>query len=157
MDQSASESKPSSPALRSPDTSSAAADTHVSKAPTSPATPKLPASSPVEPFPELDLDLEAEFEENRSPTFTHEADTHTAPAALNLPAPAVARKQSRATGPVLRASVSWTQRTVISEKDREMKEATDRALENARKMFGKEFGCKNGDDGISRDYDGKAR
>jgi hypothetical protein len=158
MDQSASKStSSSSPAVRSPNASSTAADTPISKAPTSPATRKLPASSPVEPFPELDLDLEAEFEEDRSPTFAHEADTHTAPAALNLPAPAVARKQSRATGPVLRASVSWTQGNVTSEEDREMKEATDRALGNARKMFGEEFGCKNGDGGASEDNDGTAK
>jgi hypothetical protein len=91
MDQSASKSTASSPAARSPSTSSAAPFPPVSEAPTSPATPVLPASSPVEPFPELDLDLESDFED-RSPTFAYEADTHATPAAIKLPAPAVARK-----------------------------------------------------------------
>jgi hypothetical protein len=156
MDQSASKSTPSSPTNRSPDTSSAATNPPVSKAPTNPATQKIPASSPVEPFPELGLDDESDFED-RSPTFAHEADTHTAPAAISLPAPAVARKQSGATGPVLRARVSWTQGNVISEEDREMREAMERALENARKIFGKDFGSSSGEGGASKDDNGKGK
>jgi hypothetical protein len=155
MDLSASKTKSSSPAERSSNTSPAP-NLLVSKAPIGPATPKLPASSPVEPFPELDPDHESDFDD-RSPTFAHEVDTHTAPAALSLPAPAVARKQSRATGPALRASVSWTQGKVNDEEDGEMKEATERALENARKMFGREFGSDNGEGGASKEDDGKGK
>jgi hypothetical protein len=156
VDQSASKSTASSPAARSPNPSSAAPNPPVSKAPTSPATPKLQASCPVEPFLEFDLDDESDVED-RSPTFAHEADTHAAPAAISLPAPAVARKQSKATGPALRASVSWTQGKVNDEEDGEMKEATERALENARKMFGKEFSCDNGEGGASKDDSGKGK
>jgi hypothetical protein len=155
MDQSASKPKPSSPAERSSYTSPAP-NPPISKAPTSLATPKLPASSPVEPFPELDLDCESDFED-RSPTLAHEADTHAAPAALSLPAPAAARKQSIATGPALRERVSWTEGKQPDDEDGEMREATDRALENARKMFGKEFGCNNGEGGASKDDNGKEK
>jgi hypothetical protein len=46
---------------------------------------------------------------------------------------------------------------VISEEDREMREATERALENARKMFGKDFGSSSGDGGASEDDSGKGK
>jgi hypothetical protein len=123
-DQSGSKPKPSSPAERSSSNTSPSPTPPVSKAPTSPATPKLPASSPVEPFPELDPDHESDSDD-RSPTFAHEADTHAAPAAISLPAPAVARTQSRATGPALCARVSWTQGMQRDDEDGEMKAATE--------------------------------
>jgi hypothetical protein len=46
---------------------------------------------------------------------------------------------------------------VNDEEDGKMKEATERALENARKMFGREFGSDNGEGGASEDDNEKGK
>lgn len=93
-------------------------------------------SSPSEPFPELDLEVGAE--PNPSPTFTHEADMRISPAALSLPGPALSRMREFETGPVVITRVKWEQEEESEEEHGDMKEATARALEWARKMFGKD-------------------
>lgn len=93
-------------------------------------------SSPVEPFPELDLEVGAE--PNPSPTFAHEADMRILPAALSLPGPAVQRLRELDTGPLILARVSWPEEEENEKERGDMREATARALEFARKMFGKE-------------------
>ena len=93
-------------------------------------------SSPLEPFPELDLEIGAE--PNPSPTFAHEADMCASPAALSLPGPAYQRAREGDTGAVIRARVTWAERHESAEEGGDMKEATARALEWAKKMFGKD-------------------
>lgn len=90
--------------------------------------------SPTEAFPEFDLDIGAEL--NPSPTFAHEADIHPSPMALSLPAPAVDRSRKHESGPVIPARVVWIARQEDEEELGDMREATARALEWARKMFG---------------------
>jgi hypothetical protein len=97
-------------------------------------------SSPLEPFPDLDLDIEAELA-NLSPIFTHEAGMCAVPSTLSLPGPAIGRTRHRQAGPVVSGRVVWMQGGGGDEEEGgEMREATGRALEWARKMFGEEFG-----------------
>ena len=93
-------------------------------------------SSPVEPFPELDLEVGAE--PNPSPTFCHESDMNILPGALSLPAPAFHRMREAVTGPVVIARVKWEEGQESENEPGDMKEATARALEWAKKMFGKD-------------------
>jgi hypothetical protein len=93
-------------------------------------------SSPVEPFPELDLEVGAE--PNPSPTFAHEADICISPAALSLPAPALHRMRESEIGPLVIARVKWEEGHESEEERGDMKEATARALDWAKKMFGKD-------------------
>jgi hypothetical protein len=60
---------------------------------------------------------------------------HTSPVDLSLPAPAVDRKEGIETGPVTSAHIMWKARRESEEEQGDMKEATARALEFARKMF----------------------
>lgn len=148
MDQSACKPTLSSPAERDLETSTLP-DQVVPRAPAE-SENHSDFSSPVQPFPELDvyLDHEADMSDS-SPTFAHEADTRTAPAALLLPAPVIERTQRAETGPVVRARVAWAQCEASEEEEGEMKEATGKALEWARQMFGKEFGCDSKDSSVS--------
>jgi len=93
-------------------------------------------SSPAEPFPELDLDIGAE--PNPSPTFAHEVDVAISPAALFLPGPAIQRAWKPEIGPVILARVTWADEQDSEEERGDMREATARALEWAKKMFGKD-------------------
>ena len=121
-----------------------AADQPLPNMPTKPGTEGQPNpvakhsdnSSPVEPFPELDLEIGAE--PNPSPTFAHEADVHILPAVLSLPAPALRRIGERETGPLVYARVTWSEGQEREEERGDMREATARALEFARQMFGKD-------------------
>jgi hypothetical protein len=126
-----------SPAPREP-------DQVLPKMPSRPATETHPGpiashaeiSSPAEPFPEFDFELEAE--PNPSPTFAHEAEVHTSPGDLSLPAPALNQTRELETGAVVSARVTWAEVRESEEERGDMREATARALEWARKMFGKE-------------------
>lgn len=93
-------------------------------------------SSPVEPFPELDLEVGAE--PNPSPTFSHESGMDILPGALSLPAPALHRMREAETGPLVIARVKWEEGQESEEEQGDMKEATARALEWAKKMFGED-------------------
>lgn len=93
-------------------------------------------SSPVEPFPELDLEVGAE--PNPDPTFPHEADISLASAALALPGPAIQMVRDLETGPVITARVAWTEEQEGEEEHGDMREATARALKWAKKMFGRD-------------------
>ncbi|GAB7332481.1 hypothetical protein MBLNU13_g04277t1 [Cladosporium sp. NU13] len=136
-------SKASSPAAHTPESSPAPAQL-LPETPAESATEKYsrPAasvseiSSPVEPFPELDLEVGAE--PNPSPTFSHEADMHILPAALSLPAPALCRMREAKAGPVVIARVKWEEGQRSEDERGDMKEATARALLWAKKMFGKD-------------------
>lgn len=124
----------SKPTPRSP--AQAAEENH-----TPPNTRPLSFSSPVQPFPELDPDLEAELAQ-LSPRFSHDTGTHGSPAALSLPTPAVDRrkldrKQPKETSAVVHLCVQWVEENEDSEEGG-MKEATRRQLEWARKMFKKD-------------------
>jgi hypothetical protein len=101
-----------------------------------PLTSRSEISSPIEPFPELDLEVGAE--PNPSPTFAHEADICISPTALSLPAPALHRIREIDTGPVVIARVQWKEGEEDEEERGDMREATSRALEWAKKMFGKD-------------------
>ena len=112
MDQPASMSKEPSSADHTPESALIPAQLPP-RIPTEPAT-KLHSesmtsrsefSSPVEPFPELDLEVGAE--PNPSPTFAHEADMRILPTALSLPGPAFQRMRELETGPVVVARVKW--------------------------------------------------
>lgn len=140
MNQSAHMSKDHSPTAHTPGSSPPPAQI-LPKMPAEPATETHPGpvpshsatSSPAEPFPELDLEVGAE--PNPSPTFAHEADMRILPAALSLPGPAVQRMRALDTGPVILARMTWTDEQESEEESGDMKEATARALECARKMF----------------------
>lgn len=93
-------------------------------------------SSPAEPFPELDLDIGAE--PNPSPIFAHETDMVISPTALSLPGPAIQRTRKPEIGPVVLARVTWAEEQESEEEHGDMREATARALEWAKKMFGKD-------------------
>lgn len=136
MDQPASMSKEPSSADHTPESALIPAQLPP-RIPTEPAT-KLHSefSSPVEPFPELDLEVGAE--PNPSPTFAHEADMRISPTALSLPGPAFQRMRALETGPVVVARVKWEKGQESEEDHGDMKEATARALEWAKKMFGKD-------------------
>ena len=143
MDQSAQMSKAPSPAAHKPESSPAPAQL-LPKTPAETATEKhsRPAarvsetSPPVEPFPELDLEVGAE--PNPSPKFSHEADIHILPAALSLPGPAFHRMREAEAGPVVIARVKWEEGHESEDERGDMKEATARALEWAKKMLGKD-------------------
>ena len=92
--------------------------------------------SPAEPFPELDLEVGAE--PNPSPTFAHEADMCISPTTLALPGPAIQKMRKPETGPLIQARVTWSEEQGSEEEHGEMREATARALEWAKKMFGKD-------------------
>lgn len=127
-------------------------DQSLPKATTKPATEEHAASfatspdcsSPVQPFPELDLALDQEADQ-ASPTFAHEVDTHLAPAALSLPAPTVEKLEYVGHGYVTSARLEWMQGKEGEEEERGMREATQRGLEWARKMIGEEFGLDSKD------------
>jgi len=102
----------------------------------SPVTGHLETSSPAEPSPELDLDIGAE--PNPSPTFAHEIDMTLSPAALSLPGPAVQRARKPETGPLILARVTWAEEQESEDEHGDMREATARAMEWAKKMFGKD-------------------
>ena len=135
-------SKAPSPAAQTPESSPAPAKL-LPGTPAESATEKhsRPAasvseiSSPVEPFPELDLEVGAE--PNPSPTFSHESDMSILPGALSLPAPALHRMRDAETGPLIQARVTWSEEQKSEEEQGDMREATARALEWAKKMFGK--------------------
>jgi hypothetical protein len=143
MDQSARMSQEPSPADHTPESAPAPAQTPP-KMPTKPTTKKHPEpmasrseiSSPVEPFPELDLEVGAKS--NPSPTFAHEADMRISLTVLSLPGPAIRRVRELETGPVVIARVKWEEGQESEEERGDMKEATARALEWAKKMFGKD-------------------
>lgn len=101
-------------------------------------------SSPKEAFPDFDFDIGAEL--NPSPTFAHETEMHTSPTALSLPAPAVDRSQEPETGPVISARVVWTTGPEDEDELGDMREATARALEWAKKMFGNDVECDSKDE-----------
>ena len=87
-------------------------------------------SSPPEPFPELDDDLDSELAD-LSPCFVHEINSQAALDFLPLPEPAKdAVTNSRA--------VSQADVGEAFHDSGEMKEATRRGLEWARMMFGKD-------------------
>ncbi|KAM0709259.1 hypothetical protein Q7P35_003296 [Cladosporium inversicolor] len=136
-------SKERSPTARTPGSSPPPAQI-LPKMPAEPATDTHPGpfsshsatSSPAEPFPELDLEVGAE--PNPSPTFAHEADMRILPAVLSLPGPALQRMRALDTGPLILARVTWAEEPESEEENGDMREATARALEFAKKMFGKE-------------------
>lgn len=143
MDESAEMSKAPSPAARTPEPSPIPAQTppkisakSMPERHPSPAVGHSETSSPAEPFPELDLDIGAE--PNPSPTFAHEMDMATSPAALSLPGPATQRVRKPETGPVILARVTWAEEQESEDEQGDMREATARALEWAKKMFGKD-------------------
>jgi len=149
--------EPSSPAAQLPESSPASAQLppkmpaeSVPERHPSPAVVHSGTASPVEPFPELDLDIGAE--PNPSPTFPHEADISLSPTALALPGPAIQRVRDLDTGPVILAHVTWAEGQESEEERGDMREATARALEWAKKMFGKDSERRvEGDEGSGHD------
>lgn len=111
-----------------------------------PYTPFSRRSSPPEPFPELDDDLDSELAD-LSPAFAHEINTQTPLGLLALPEPATSAERHTKAGLIPQAEEG----NLFSSEY--MREASQRGLEWARLMFGKglnEDGAK-GNDGDERE------